>query len=464
MPGLPVTLDRNISRAVYGTGLATSLGMRAILILLLLGCTTSADPDLGDSAMIDAATNDADPRADAGEADAGETDASEADAGPRADAGETDAGETDTGSDAESDAGAMERPDPLALEGYGAVSVGGAGGDRCMVTTLANDGPGSLRACIDERTGTGESVVPRIIEFAIGGTILLESDIVIDEPYLTIDGYTAPAPGITIVKRTMRDGEMIIAGRRTGLHPHDLIVRYLRFDGVWDGREEHDQNTATITIDGENNPEGVYRVVLDHLAFVRASDGSPDFWGNVRDVTLSWSLLHHSLHPTTISHSGTEQTRERISLHHNVYAYNHERNPQVRGRVRNLDIVNDVVFAWRIFGGGYGIRLRERGSVVPTDVSLVGNFFASDEVPGSALLLSPTDYPGDVYLEDNVFPVGRDEDFRTVETPPATPPEAGVTRYPVDELAERMLPYVGLPVRTEEEEATFAAIAAAMSR
>ena len=361
------------------------------------------------------------------------------------------------GIDAATDVGEVS---PMDIEGFGAVSVGGVGGDVCTVTTLDDSGEGSLRDCIDSRVGSGESVTPRVVEFAVGGTITLQSDITIDEPFLTIDGSTAPSPGITITKVNTEDGEVKIAGRASGLHPHDLIIRYLRFDGVWDGGEDHSQNSATITIDGENNPEGVYRIVLDHLVCIRASDGSPDMWGNVRDVTLSWSMLHHSLHPTTISWSGAGATRERISLHHNVYAYNHERNPQVRGAVRQLDIVNSIVFEWKLFGGGYGLRLRELDGVVPTDVNIVGSFFASEELPDLGVVLEPSTYPGDVYMSGNL---GTDEGLATVDTPFDVPAEARVTTFEATALDTEMLPFVGLPVRTEEEQATLDAIAAAIA-
>ncbi len=396
---------------------------------------------------------------DAGGEDAGDAeipmDTSNTDSDVRADSGGSDAG---PGVDASEDSGGIDPS--MNIEGFGAVSVGGVGGDTCTVTTLDDSGDGSLRDCIDSREGSGESVTPRTIEFAVGGTITLQSDIVIDEPYLTIDGATAPSPGITITKINTEDGELVIAGRRTGLHPHDLIIRYLRFDGVWEGGEAHSQNSATITIDGENNPEGVYRVVLDHIVCVRASDGSPDMWGNVRDVTLSWSLLHHSLHPTTISWSGSEAVRERISMHHNVYAHNHERNPQVRGTVRQLDIVNSVIFEWKLFGGGYGIRLRERNGVVPDGVNLVGNFFSSVDEPGNAVLLEPTDYPGNLFMQGNV---GVDESIATTATAAEVPVEARVTTFAATELDTRMLPFVGLPERTPEEQATFDAIAEAIA-
>ena len=55
------------------------------------------------------------------------------------------------------------------------------------VTTLAADGPGSLRAAI-EATG------PRLIVFEVGGVIDLRGRTSCAKPSLTIAGQTAPDP------------------------------------------------------------------------------------------------------------------------------------------------------------------------------------------------------------------------------------------------------------------------------
>ena len=69
-------------------------------------------------------------------------------------------------------------------EGFGRFALGGRGGDVYHVTTLADDGQGSLRDGI--RTAEG----PRTIVFDLSGTILLKSPLVIDKSYLTIAGQS----------------------------------------------------------------------------------------------------------------------------------------------------------------------------------------------------------------------------------------------------------------------------------
>ncbi|MGB7346499.1 MAG: hypothetical protein WBD20_19925, partial [Pirellulaceae bacterium] len=73
-------------------------------------------------------------------------------------------------------------------EGWGAVSKGGRGGRVIKVTSLNATGPGSLaEACAAEG--------PRIVVFDVNGVI--RGNIRITNPYITIAGQTASAPGPT---------------------------------------------------------------------------------------------------------------------------------------------------------------------------------------------------------------------------------------------------------------------------
>ena len=86
--------------------------------------------------------------------------------------------------------GGQQRSFPTA-EGFGAASVGGRGGRVIPVTTLADSGAGSLRACM---MATG----PRTCVFRVGGTIELLTQIKPTSGYLTVAGQTAPGDGIAI--------------------------------------------------------------------------------------------------------------------------------------------------------------------------------------------------------------------------------------------------------------------------
>lgn len=106
-----------------------------------------------------------------------------------------------------SGAGSESRAQPVKGEpafpgavGYGAAAKGGRGGRVIAVDTLADSGPGSLRACID---ASG----PRVCIFRVSGVIRFTArPPVIANPYLTIAGQTAPGGGIVIAHAGGRKG------------------------------------------------------------------------------------------------------------------------------------------------------------------------------------------------------------------------------------------------------------------
>ena len=113
-------------------------------------------------------------------------------------------------------------------QGWAANTPGGRGGQILRVTTLAADGPGSLAEAVN-------TPGPRIVVFEVGGVIDLGVQTLrITEPYLTIAGQTAPAPGITLIR-----GGVDIA-------THDVIVRHIRVrpGSTGDGAKFHELGTG----------------------------------------------------------------------------------------------------------------------------------------------------------------------------------------------------------------------------
>jgi len=95
-------------------------------------------------------------------------------------------------------------------EGFGRYAVGGRGGTVYEVTNLDDSGPNSLRAAVD---ASGS----RIVVFRVSGTIALGSRLIVDDPYITIAGQTAPGGGICLRNYAFQ------------IKADHVIVRYMRF-------------------------------------------------------------------------------------------------------------------------------------------------------------------------------------------------------------------------------------------
>src|SRR5262249_18602659 len=131
---------------------------------------------------------------------------------------------------------------PLVIEGFGRNTIGGSKGTLYMVTSLADSGPCTLREFVENRGG------PRIIKFAIAGTIVLRSDLNVKKPFVTIDGSDAPGGGIAL-----RNGTLSI-------QTHEVIVRHLR---VRTGPNVPNPGSSdSIRIEGND----ARNVVVDHCS------------------------------------------------------------------------------------------------------------------------------------------------------------------------------------------------------
>jgi len=198
-------------------------------------------------------------------------------------------------------------------EGAGRHSSGGRGGLVLYVTTLADSGPGSLRAAIDRRG-------PRVITFEVAGTIALESALVVRHGQLTIAGQSAPGDGVALSKYPL-----VIAA-------DDVVVRYLRSRlGDRDGVAE---DAISITRGR--------RIILDHISaswsldetLSVASRYNPPEAGPY-DVTVQWSIISESLNRSRHAkgdHGYGTLVRgahgARITFHHNLWAHHRARSPR----------------------------------------------------------------------------------------------------------------------------------------
>lgn len=226
----------------------------------------------------------------------------------------------------------------------GAASIeptrGGEGGRIIRVTTLAKDGPGSLKAAV-------EASGKRIVVFEVGGVIDLGLSVLdIAEPYLTIAGQTAPSPGITLVR-----GGIDLKG-------HDVKISHIRVMTGVDGKAKLSgwEADAFSTVAAHN-------VIIEHCSFFWAIDenmstSGPRFQGKTvkdwraatsHDIVFRENLAAEGLadasHPKGEHSKGTlvHDNATKITFYRNLWAHNVERSPLVKGGAQVL-MVNNMIY------------------------------------------------------------------------------------------------------------------------
>lgn len=217
-------------------------------------------------------------------------------------------------------------------EGFGARATGGRGGAVYHVTNLNDGGPGSFRDAVSRGS--------RIVVFDVGGYIDLKSPVSVASN-LTIAGQTAPGEGIAT-----KNFQVSFS------NAENIVVRYLRVRGGLGGPSG--QDGATL-FKGKN-------MIFDHVSVAWGRDETFSI-NESRDITVQHCVIAEGL----LKHSmGGLVQWNTITLHHNLYTTNNDRNPKAKGVI---DFVNNVVYNW----GAYGFVAGD--SAGRSDVNLVGNYF-----------------------------------------------------------------------------------------
>ncbi len=356
-----------------------------------------------------------------------------------------DSGTSSGSSDADGSTGVD--PTPAGYEGYGAMTLGAAScpeaPEEFHVTSLEDSGPGTLRDAVS--TGC------RHVVFDVGGTITLQSDLNIPFSFVTLDGATAPEPGITI-EQPGNIGTTVEA--RNSIGPvSDIIISHLRMDGLSGGG--HTTEGDIWGLDGEAWP--VSNIIIDHVTARAATDGVFDMWEGVHDVTLSWNLVTDTLVMMHMSGSDLVVPRERISVHHNVFARNNERQIRMRHNSVDVDYRNNVVYGWGwMEGGAAGLHLAYDAGEVNPSINVVANAFlfvpGLDGGPGDAIRFERGADEGPVFFAGNIVPAGEADNTSNADEN-SVPEWAQVTEYAAEDLAVEVVPHVGTHFPTAEEQA-----------
>ncbi len=292
--------------------------------------------------------------------------------------------------------------------GFGTFTKGGLEGEVIHVTTLANDGPGSLRQALAHPG-------PRLIVFDVGGVIdLQEENIEIRSPFCTLAGQTAPEPGITLIRGGLR------------VTTHDVVVQHLAVRPGDAGKAPKSGWAPDAITLRKTGDEPVYNVVFDHCSATWAVDENVSIASGdpvtpehphaaVHDVTFFKCLIAEGLSHAT--HSKGEHSRGSLISHNTynlsiidcVYAHNVLRNPRCAGNTLTV-MGNSIIYNWGVahHGGGwdisYAVHLGDRfGKMDPAVLTAVGNVcIKGPNSTGDVFIASHKTRPGKAYVEDNI--------------------------------------------------------------
>jgi hypothetical protein len=292
-------------------------------------------------------------------------------------------------------------------EGYGRFAAGGRGGRVIEVTTLADDGPGSLREAV-------EAEGPRTVVFRVGGEIRLKSKLTAKNPYLTVAGQTAPGDGICV------------RGYTFGCYgSRDCIIRHVRIRVGDESGETNDGSGAG----------GCDHTIYDHCSISWSIDEGFSSRGG-QNITVQRCLIAEALNlsvhkkyvGTGKGHSYAGSISGDVgSFHHNLLAHCAGRNWSLAGGLDRggkrlagrLDLRNNVIYNWKD-------RTTDGGVL---ELNYVNNLYLPGPASRVFTLLKPD--PGDpdrgmrAYMAGNVIDgkVGPDDNWRVAVVPAADLPK-----------------------------------------
>ena len=315
------------------------------------------------------------------------------------------------------------------IEGFGANTPAGRGGRIMVVDSLEASGAGTLREAL-------EAEGKRTVVFAVGGVIDLRRNIVIDDPYVTVAGQTAPSPGINLI------------GAGISIRTHDVLVQHLRVrpgdrsDGV------HPEKRDAIDVIGAKSGErDVYGVVVDHCSMSWATDEVGSTWyPGVRDVTWSNNIfaegLWDSIHPESPHSKGLligDHSR-RVTAVRNLFAHNNDRNPVV-GLDASAYVANNLIYN----PGHFAIVVYKGKHCCPSLATIVGNRMISGadtwEETTTVRVTNKSHRDTRLYVEDNGSRRSHYGSETWVESPPVRVEPMEVLA--AEEVEEHVLKHAG---------------------
>lgn len=243
--------------------------------------------------------------------------------------------------------------------GFGSNVTGGTGGTVVTVTNLNDNGPGSFR---DAVSGSN-----RIVQFAVSGTINLTSIVYLSGPNVTVDGFSAPVPGITLTGASIQVGGEAYGGPTS--KGSNIIVRGLRI-----------RNSTDKSILVSYN---AHDVVLDHLSMSGAIDEEMALTEGSYNITVQYCIIGPN---SSVGPGGTllSYDTSQVSMHHNIWYGNKDRNPIITGDFTrnyssgsNYTAVNADIRYNIMWDYGIGTYVISNGGAVAT-ANVVANLYRNN--------------------------------------------------------------------------------------
>jgi hypothetical protein len=277
----------------------------------------------------------------------------------------------------------------------------------------------------------------------------------------TIDGCANGQNGVTLHQPADTHRAVVVEGPAS-----NVVIRCIRFQGTGKVPPNNFNEHDLLALDGSDGI--VSRVAVDRCTFIKSSDGGLDIVGNVQDVTVQRSLFYDNPLAQLIKYD----SRRRISIHHNVYTANGERNPQIKGDAQNIDFVSNAVYgnlplldpeSGANFSP-YGTRLWNANSSSDSPGNVTGNFRSNAWIDPSGELEIQTE-PGasaaGIYLAENYCKPGPCP-ASPAAAPLAVPAANVITATGPAFMRTQMLPSVGSPNRTALDQVRIDQVATAL--
>lgn len=276
-----------------------------------------------------------------------------------------------------------------------------AGSRILRVTSLADSGPGTLRAALGAKG-------PRVLVFDVAGYIDLASDLAIENGQVTIAGQTAPGPGV------------ILRGGSLRIRASDVMIEHLAIYAGSSTDPKRAEDRDGITIYGRYSRKiWIGNIVLRNISVGWGIDENIGINGLVDGVRIENSLiaeaLKHGGHPKGLHSMNllVGSPVKTLLILGNVFATSNQRSPRLtQGNV--VEFLNNFVYGFGKKATHLDSNLKMEGAA---RIDVIGNVYrrtADSRCHDPVILISKTFFdsqpPSQVHLADNaeIAPISAD--------------------------------------------------------